>query len=336
MSGLPTRCLGPLTVSAVSLGCMNLSHGYGNRPTEADAARLLNAALDAGVTHLDTAALYGGGANETLLGTAVMHRRADFTLASKCVLGIRDGQRFLDGSPTAIARALDEALVRLRTDFIDLYYLHRIDRAVPVEDSVGALVRAVEAGKIGAIGLSEVSAATLRRAHAVHPVAAVQSEYSPWVRNVEVAVLDACRDLGVGLVAFSPVARGLLAGSVQGADFPPGDLRTAMPRFTEPNLSHNLALYRRFKAVADGAGVTPAQLSLAWVLSRDDHVVPIPGTRCIDHLHENLAAATLTVPTDALAAVDAVFTPGAVAGARYAPAAQAQIDTELLPEETVA
>ena len=212
---LPTRRIGPFQVSAIGLGCMNLSHAYGTKPSEEEAAALLNRALDLGVTFLDTAALYGMGANERLVGKAVMHRRADFTLASKCVLDAVDGKRVLDGRPESIRRTLDAALVRLGTDHIDLYYLHRLDRNVPVEESVGELGRAVEAGKIGAIGLSEMGAATIRRAHAVHPVAAVQSEYSPMVRNPEVAVLDTCRELGIGFVAFSPVARGMLACGVR-------------------------------------------------------------------------------------------------------------------------
>jgi len=332
---LPSRTIGPFTVSAVSLGCMNLSHAYGEKPPEADAIRLLNRALDAGVTMLDTAALYGGGANERLLGKAVMHRRQEFTLASKCVLDIVDGKRVLDGSPAAIARALDAALQRLGTDHIDLYYLHRLDRQVPIEESVGALVRAREAGKIGAIGLSEMSAATLRRAQAVHPIAAMQTEYSPWVRNAEVAVLDACRDLNVGFVAFSPLARGLLAGGVTGNDFAPGDIRAGMPRFQAPHFARNRLLADRFCAVATEAGCTPGQLSLAWVLSRAPFIVPIPGTRSIAHLDENLGGAALTIDARFLAAVDTLFAPGAVSGNRYPPGAQAQIDTELLPEETV-
>lgn len=333
---LPTRRIGSMQVSAISLGCMNLSHAYDVPPPEADAIRLLNRALDLGVTMLDTAALYGAGANEQLLGKAVMHRRQEFRLASKCVLGMFNGQRGLDGSPAAIQLTLDEALQRLGTDFIDLYYLHRLDRNVPIEDSVGALVRAVEAGKVGAIGLSEMSAPTIRRAHAVHPITAVQTEYSPWVRNAEVAVLDACRELGIGFVAFSPMARGMLAGSIHGTDFVDGDIRKAMPRFQEPNFSHNLKLYRRFKAVADQAGITPAQLSLGWVLSRGDDIVPIPGTRSIAHLEEDMATLHQLPAEDALAAVDEIFKPGAVAGGRYPALQQAQVDTELLPEEVAA
>lgn len=327
---LPTRRIGPFTVSQVGLGCMNLSQSYLPLPSEAEGVALLNRALDLGCTFLDTAAIYGDGANERLVAQ-VMHRRAEFTLASKCVMDVRDGERVLDGRPASIAATCDRALQRLGTDVIDLYYMHRLDRAVPIEDSVGALARLVEAGKIRAVGLSEMSAATIRRAHAVHPVAAVQSEYSPCVRNPEVAVLDACRELGIGFVAFSPVARGFLSGAIRSDDYAPGDMRRALPRFVEPRLSHNMAVMRGFEALAAEAGRTPAQLALGWVLARGDDIVPIPGTRSIAHLEENLA----TVPLDAaeLAQVDALFLPGAIAGPRYSPAMQATIDTELLPEE---
>ena len=333
MAALPIRHIGPLSVSAIGLGCMNLNHAYGTPPSEADGIRLLQHALDEGVTFFDTAAIYGQGNNERLVSKAIMHRRNAFVLASKCVLDVQDGQRILNGHPDAIAKTLDQALVRLNTDHIDLYYMHRLDRKVPIEDSVGALVRAKEAGKIGAIGLSEMSAATLRRAHAVHPIAAMQSEYSPWVRNPEVAVLGACQELGVGFVAFSPVARGFLAGGVRDANYEAGDIRNLMPRFQEPNLSHNLQLFARFTQVAKAAGLTPAQLSMGWVLSRSETIVPIPGTRSIAHLDEDLSAAHLTIDPKVLAKVEAIFAPGAIAGPRYAPAMQAQIDTELLPEE---
>ncbi|MGW8189017.1 aldo/keto reductase [Sphingomonas hankookensis] len=335
MTNLPTRTIGPFTVSAIGLGCMNLSHAYGEPATEAEGVALLNRALDLGVTLLDTAALYGGGANERLVAQ-VLHRRSEFTLASKCVLDMRDGQRILDGSPDAIATTLDAALDRLGTDHIDLYYLHRLDPNVPIEESVGSLVRAREAGKIGALGLSEMSAATIRRAHAVHPIAAVQSEYSPAVRNPEVAVLDTCRELGIGFVAFSPVARGLLAGSVRADDYVAGDIRLTMPRFVEPQLSRNLAVVDAYDRIAAGAGITPAQLSLGWLLARAPHIVPIPGTRSIAHLEENVAAATLAISPDMLAAVDALLPPNALRGARYAAAAQVQIDTELLAGEELA
>ena len=333
---LPTRKIGSLTVSAIGLGCMNLSHAYLPRPDPAQAERLLLHALDAGVTFFDTASIYGSGANEELLGRTLMSRRSEFILASKCVLGLVDGRRSLDGSPAAIERAVDDSLRRLRTDHIDLYYMHRLDPHVPVEESVGALARAVEAGKIGAIGLSEMSASTVRAAHRVHPVAAVQTEYSPWTRNAEIAVLDTCAELGIGFVAFSPLGRGLLAGGVSGEGVPPGDLRADMPRFQSPHLARNLALYGRLAGLAEEAGCTAAQLCLAWLLSKGDHIVPIPGTTSIAHLDEDLGAVALQLSSDQLGAVDRLFEIGAVSGARYSQSAQAQVGTETWPEEELA
>jgi len=332
---LPTRQIGPFTVSAIGLGCMNLSHAYGARPSDEEGTALLNRALDLGVTLLDTAALYGLGANERLVGSAVMHRRAEFTLASKCVLDAVDGKRVLDGRPESIRRTLDGALGRLGTDHIDLYYLHRLDKQVPVEESVGELKRAVDAGKIGAIGLSEMGAATIRRAHAVHPIAAVQSEYSPIVRNPDVAVLDTCGELGIGFVAFSPVARGMLARGVRDDDYAAGDIRLHMPRFLGDNLRHNLAVVATFDGLAADAGMTSAQLALGWVLARGPHIVAIPGTRSLVHLEENIGGATVSVSDDLVKAVDEVFD-GTIRGARYLAPMQAQIDTEILPGEELA
>ncbi|HEX7656697.1 MAG TPA: aldo/keto reductase [Sphingomonas sp.] len=333
---LPTRKIGPFTVSAIGLGCMNLSHAYGVPSTAEEGAALLNRALDLGITLLDTAAIYGVGGNERLLGSTVMHRRGDFTLASKCVLDVVDGKRVLDGRPETIRRTLEAALGRLGTDHIDLYYLHRLDAKVPIEESVGELKRAVEAGKIRTIGLSEMGAETIRRAHAVHPIAAVQSEYSPMVRNPEVAVLDTCRERGIGFVAFSPVARGMLARGVRDDAYVPGDIRLAMPRFVGDNLRHNLTVVARFEALAADAGMTPAQLAIGWVLARGDHIVPIPGTRSIAHLEEDVGAATVSVPADLVEAVNELFD-GTIRGARYSAPMQAQIDTEILPgEELVA
>lgn len=336
MTTLPTRQIGPFTVSAIGLGCMNLSHAYLPRPDADDAARLLLHALDAGVTFLDTAALYGFGANEELLGRTVMNRRAEFTLASKCVLGGADGKRGIDGSPEAITRTLEDSLRRLKVEHIDLYYMHRLDPKVPVEESVGALARAVEAGKIGAIGLSEMSAATLRRAHATHPIAAMQTEYSPWTRNPEIAVLNACAELGVGFVAFSPVARGLLAGGVGADGVLQGDLRGGMPRFQGDNLARNLEMAARFRAIAEAAGCSMAQLCMAWVLSRGDFIVPIPGTTRIDHLDDLLGTFAHPVSAETLAEVDALFPPNAAAGPRYAAEAQSQVDTEVWADEQLA
>lgn len=330
---LPARRIGPFSVSAIGLGAMGLSHAYDVAPSPEDGTRLLNHALDLGITLIDTAALYGGGRNEELIASAIMHRKAEFTLASKCVLEVIDGKRVLDGSPEAIARSVERSLARLRTDHIDLVYLHRPDRTVPIEDSVGALVRLKEAGKIGAIGLSEMGAETIRRAQAVHPIAAVQTEYSPVVRNPEVAVLETCRDLGIAFVAFSPVARGLLAGAISDDRYAAGDIRNYMPRFVEPNLSHNLQAVAAFDAFAAEIGLTPAQLALAWVLARGEHVVAIPGTRNPAHLEEDVKAVQAILSAETIARVDAIFAPGTIRGARYAAPLQAQVSTELLPGE---
>lgn len=336
MADLPTRMLCGRPVSAVSLGCMNLSHAYGAPLPEVDGIRLLNHALDIGVTHLDTAALYGGGNNERLLAKAVMHRRDEFLLSTKGVLDQIGDKRLLDGRPETIAGSIDRSLQRLGLDYVDLYYLHRLDKDVPIEDSVGAVADAVKAGKVGAIGLSEMGAATIRRAQAAHPIAAVQTEYSLAVRNPEVAVLQACADLGIAFVAFSPVARGLLAGGVTGDDWLKGDIRTTMPRFNGDRLRTNLDLVARFATLAREGGFTPAQVAIAWLLSRAPHIIALPGTTSIAHLEEDVSAATANVPPEVLAAADKLFPWNALSGPRYAAFAQAQVDTETLPDEELA
>ncbi len=333
MPALPNRPVGPFSVSAVALGCMNLDHAYGDHVGEEDGVRLLNRALDLGCTMLDTATIYGAGENERRLGRAVMHRRGEFRLASKCVLSMRDGARILDGRPETIARMVDASLARLGTDHIDLYYMHRPDPKVPIEDSVGALVRAKDAGKIGAIGLSEMNAPTVRRAHAVHPVAALQTEYSPWVRNPEIAVLETCRELGIAFVAFSPVGRGYFGDLIKAADYREGDLRAILPRFRAPDFSRNLALLDPFRDLARGIGISCAQLAIAWTLARGPHVVALPGTVNAAHLAEDLTAATVTLTDETIAAIDAIFAPGAVSGMRYPPALQATVSTEMFDDE---
>jgi len=327
--GTAKRRIGPFRVGPVGLGCMNLSHAYGVPPPAADAEALLRAALDAGVDFFDTAALYGFGANEELLGRVLAPQRAHFVLASKCGMTGVDGKRVIDGRPATLRRTCEEALRRLRTDVIDLYYLHRWDRAVPIEESVGALGELVRAGKVRAIGLSEVSAATLRRAHAEHPVDAVQSEYAPWTRNPEIGLLRACAELDVSLVAFSPLGRGYFGGALRDvAALEAKDIRRAMPRFAPERYAGNLQHLQGHEALAAECGCTPAQLALAWLLARDERVIPIPGTTRPAHLLENLAAAHCSIPAAALARLDALYPPGADLGARYNAATQAEIDTE--------
>lgn len=289
----PLRKLGPFSVSSIGLGCMNLSHAYGVPPPPQEAARVLLRARELGVTHFDTAALYGFGANEELVGRTLSPLRSEYILASKCGLqGVKfEGgtRRVLDGRPATIKQTCEDSLRRLRTDVIDLYYLHRWDKSVPIEDSMGALAQLRAAGKIRAIGLCEVSATTLRRAHAVHPIAAVQSEYSLWTREPEIAVLDCCREIGATLVAFSPLARGFLTGALRDvASLDGKDLRRTMPRFEPAAYAANLHLLDDFAKLAAAAGLTPAQLALAWVLSRGEQVIPIPGTTSIAHLEEDL------------------------------------------------
>jgi aryl-alcohol dehydrogenase-like predicted oxidoreductase len=331
LHSISARSIAGLAVGPIGLGCMNLSHAYGTPPAPPQAAALLRRALELGVTHFDTAALYGFGSNETLLGEVLAPYRQQIYLASKCGMTGIDGRRVLDGRPETLQRTCVESLARLRTDYIDLYYLHRWDRRVPIEDSVGALAQLVAAGRIRAIGLSEVSAATLRRAHAVHPIAAVQSEYSLWTRNPEVGVLEECQRLGVALVAFSPLGRGFLAGGVTDpSTLVARDLRRDMPRFAEPNFSANARLLAPFRELARTAGGTPAQLALAWLLHKAPHLIPIPGTTSLEHLQENLGARQLRLAADVLARMEALINPATVSGARYSANAQSDIDTEEL------
>lgn len=323
------RTLGPFTVSAIGLGCMNLSHGYDQPPSfEASKALLLHA-LQSGVTLFDTAALYGFGANEDLIGQVLSPHRSQFILASKGGMYGIDGKRVIDGRPATIKMNCEQSLKRLRTDVIDLYYLHRWDKQVPIEESVGAMAELVREGKVRAIGLSEVSAKTLRQAHAVHPISAVQSEYSLWTRNPEIAVLQACRDIGASFVAFSPVARGWLTGQLHSVDqLNVKDLRRAMPRFQIDGLSANRPLLDEFINIASELGYTPAQLALAWLLARGKEVIALTGTRSIEHLDENLAAVAIELAQSSQARLDALFVPSRVVGHRYPVSNQLEIDTE--------
>ena len=327
---METRRIGSFDVSALGLGCMNLSHAYGTPPSEEAAAALLLRALDRGITHFDTAALYGFGRNETLLGKVLKPHRQKIFLASKCGMTGVDGKRVIDGRPETLKRTCEESLRRLQTDVIDLYYLHRWDKQVPIEDSVGALADLVRQGKVKSIGLSEVSAATLRRAHAVHPIAALQSEYSLWTRNPEIATLAACRELGTAFVAFSPLARAFLTCKLRDPDIEleAKDIRRQMPRFEPANYERNLALLPEYRRIADDAGCTPAQLALAWLLAKGGHILPIFGTRQPAHLDENAGSAPVKLDRGIVERLDALINQQSVAGPRYNAATQEEIDTE--------
>ncbi|AZH80431.1 aldo/keto reductase [Microbacterium sp. Y-01] len=308
---------------------MNLSHAYGVPPTVDEGLAVIRGALEAGVTHLDTATLYGGGRNEELVGRALKGRRDEVVLASKGGMAIVDGVRVIDGRPETLRAQVDASLGRLGVEHIDLYYLHRWDKRVPIADSVGALAEAVDAGKIGAIGLSEVSVERLREARAVAPIAAVQNEYSLWTRNPEIAMLEETRATGVALVAFSPVARGFLSDSVRDpAELAEEDIRRPMPRFSPEHWPANAALLPGWRALAAEAGCTPAQLALAWLLSRGEHVVPIPGTTSLRHARENYAALALSVPAELLDRAGRLIGRHSVSGPRYADQATAEVDAE--------
>ena len=321
--------LGELKVSVLGLGCMGMSQAYGEAD-RAESERVLHRALDIGVTFLDTANAYGNGRNETLLGEVLAARRDEFVLATKFgIVRHADGTRGVDGHPDRVATYCDESLRRLRTDVIDLYYLHRRDPAVPIEDTVGAMAELVRAGKVRYLGLSEISATTLRRAHAVHPITALQSEYSLWTRDPESGVLATCRELGVGFVPFSPLGRAMLTGALTdpamlGAD----DLRATMPRFAAANFAANRALVDRFMAFAQDRGCTAAQLCLAWLLAKGDGIAPIPGTKRVSYLEEDMAAAAMTLDPADVAALDMLFAPENIAGDRYPPALMASIDRD--------
>ena len=328
-----TRKIGPFSVSAIGLGCMNLSHAYGTPPPAEQGERVLLAALDEGVTLFDTAALYGFGANETLVGKVLKPHRSRFTLASKGgMAGVQfdDGiKRVIDGRPETVRKNCEDSLRRLQTDVIDLYYLHRWDKKVPIEDSVGAMSDLVRAGKVRTLGLSEVSAETLRKAHAVHPISAVQTEYSLWTRNPEIAVLDACRELGAAFVAFSPVARGSLCDALPDvATLNARDTRRGMPRFAPDAYPANLALLPPYKALAREAGCTPAQLALAWLLHKAPHIVPIPGPASVEHLLEDLAAADVKLSPEIIAKAEALINQQTVTGPRYNAQSASEVDTE--------
>lgn len=314
---------------------MNLSHAYGAPVSAEQGERVLLAALDAGVTLFDTATLYGFGANETLVGRVMKQHRSRFTLASKCGMqGVDvngDGKlaRVIDGRPGTLRKTCEDSLRRLQTDVIDLYYLHRWDKSVPIEESVGALGELVRRGLIRTVGLSEVSATTLRRAHAEFPITAVQTEYSLWTRNAEIAVLNACRELGVAFVAFSPVARGFLCGDLTDVStLDAKDIRRAMPRFAPDAYAANLKLLDGYRAIAQDVGCTPAQLALAWLLHQGEHIIPIPGTTSVEHLRDDLGAVTVQLDAATLARLNGLINERTVVGSRYSAQSASEVDTE--------
>ena len=309
------RQLRDLTVSAIGLGCMGMSEFYG--PSDEDESiATMRRALDIGVTFVDTSDLYGSGHNEQLLGRAIAGRRDEVQVATKFGIRRENGQRGIDNSPEWIHEACEGSLRRIGIEHIDLYYMHRRNPDVPIEESVGAMAELVQAGKVGHLGLSEVNAETLRAANAVHPITALQSEWSLFTRELEREIVPTATELGVGIVPYSPLGRGELTGGVDmSAD---DDFRHSSPRFQQGNRERNLERVQRAREIADEVGCTPAQLALAWLLYQDEHAVPIPGTRHVNRLEENAAAAEIELTAGQLQALDQAFPLGATAGDRYA------------------
>ena len=317
-----------LEVSCLGLGCMGMSQSYGEAD-EAESLATIARALELGVTFLDTAEVYGPFANEELLGRALAGRRDRVVLATKFGWRIEGGKSVgLDSRPEHVREAVEGSLRRLRTDRIDLLYQHRVDPAVPVEDTVGAMADLVREGKVRWLGLSEAGARTIRRAHAVHPISALQSEYSLWERNLEPEIVPVLRELGIGLVPFSPLGRGFLTGAVRRAEeYPETDFRRRDPRFQGANFDANVRAADTVRALAARKGATPGQLALAWLLHKGDDVVPIPGTKRLAYLEQNLAALDVRLSAEDVARLDALFPPGTVRGERYGAAAAALLDS---------
>ncbi|GFE15124.1 aldo/keto reductase [Streptomyces glebosus] len=326
-TNIPTRHLGELAVSAQGLGCMGMSHAYGESD-DTQSIATINHALDLGVSLLDTSDFYGAGHNEELIGRAIAGRRDEVVLATKFGFANALGEpTAIRGDAAYVREACDASLRRLGVDHIDLYYQHRVDPEVPIEETVGAMAELVAAGKVRHLGLSEASAATIRRAHAVHPIAALQSEWSLWTRVLEDEIAPVCRELGIGLVPFSPLGRGFLTGRYTSAkDLPESDMRRSQPRFADGNLEQNLTIVKKLDELAAEKGVSAGQLALAWVQHRGADVVPIPGTRRQKYLEENLGALAIELTTEELTAIDAAAPTGQIAGTRYDEASMTFVD----------
>ncbi len=318
---IKTRILGSsgLTVSGIGLGCMGMSEFYGKSDDE-QSETLIKTALDAGINFLDTADMYGVGHNEMLVGHAIRGRRDQVVIATKFanMRGV-DGSRLgINGRPEYVRAACEMSLRRLNVETIDLYYQHRVDPNTPIEDTIGAMAELVKQGKVRFLGLSEASAATIRRAQAVHPIAALQTEYSLWSRDAEGEIMATCRELNIAFVAYSPLGRGFLTGQIKSIDtLAANDFRRMGPRAEAENFDKNIALITQLESIAAEKGVTPAQLALAWVLTQDENIIPIPGTRREKYLRENIAALDITFTADELTQIEAVMPPGVTAGTRY-------------------